>query len=382
MSESKLAIENIPALSPDVTEEDDERYLQLVSTELSEEQRRRIVEPAKVYYQQDSILALHWHPEFVPMDLVEQRIRATFPNSDLELIIPTQHNRLVTFDGRAGAEVDCYSKGFTRKVQLLAHFEESRVADADVFKGMLAHTFKYRSSQLDEFIDSITDTKFNDRLYMAAAKTGADKELIEFVQVGTQKLKNLIEKHYAATPPEMLRNKIIQWFFDSYRGSINDEFVDRVQVFLKAIKKIVKKQFSPTHFYETEEVIEEIRSLGGCIVIPHPEQFWPILLADYDVDALEVWNPQSREYTNFLISVVDRLNNRDRRSKHPLLITMGDDCHMGEKAKPPEYQDAEKASREIGVQPAWDDLSIRKNLVTARMNRRLTIEEYKSRLHQ
>ncbi len=46
------------------------------------------------------------------------------------------------------------------------------------------------------------------------------------------------------------------------------------------------------------------------MVIPHPEQFWPILLADYDVDGYEVWNPQSREYTDFLIRALDNQNKR------------------------------------------------------------------------
>jgi len=59
---------------------------------------------------------------------------------------------------------------------------------------------------------------------------------------------------------------------------------------------------------------------------------------------------------------------------------MGDDCHMGEKVKDPRFQDREKAAREIGVQPAWDDLAIRKSLILAGVDRRKAITEYKSKL--
>ena len=59
---------------------------------------------------------------------------------------------------------------------------------------------------------------------------------------------------------------------------------------------------------------------------------------------------------------------------------MGDDTHMGEKVKDPELQDAAKAGREIGVQPAWDELSIRKRLIVARMERHDVIAEYRDRL--
>jgi hypothetical protein len=76
------------------------------------------------------------------------------------------------------------------------------------------------------------------------------------------------------------------------------------------VKALVKVEFSLKYFYRTSEVIEEARALGAGIVIPHPEQFWPILLKEYDVDGIEVWNPQSRRYTEFLISVLNRRNQK------------------------------------------------------------------------
>ena len=127
-------------------------------------------------------------------------------------------------------------------------------------------------------------------------------------------------------------------------------------------------------------MIEEVRALGGGIVIPHPEQFWPILLAEYDVDGYEVWNPQSRRYTEFLIDVVNNKNSRVSNYSRRLLVFMGDDTHMSEKIKPPEAQNRTKAAREIGFQAAWEDLAIRKKLILAKMDRASVIREYAARL--
>lgn len=367
-------------ISEEISEVDLEIYRDITTTALTDAQLTRLTTPPTVQFAQDSILAVHWHPEFVPIDVIKRRIAAEFPNSDLQLIIPTQHNVLETYDGFTGVEIDCFSSEFNRKVQLLAHFENSRLEHADIFRKMLAHTFEYRTSQLYEFFDTILEPNLENRLYQAAASTGADKAMIVFVRTATRKLKVMLERQYASTPREMIRNKLLKNFFDKLRDHYDDQFIDRVQVFVQAVKRLVKIHFSFTHFYETQEIIEEIRSLGGGIVIPHPEQFWPILLADYDVDGYEVWNPQSQEYTNFLINVVIRKNQRRAQSERPLLIFMGDDCHMGEKVKDPKYQDVAKAAREIGVQPAWDDLSIRKGLILAGIDRRTTIAQYRERL--
>jgi len=385
MSTDKIHIKAVddlvsPGLRTDeITEFDQEAYLKLVSVELTPDQVERVVMPDEIYYRQDSILAVHWHPEFVPLDLILRRIHGTFPNSNLELIIPTQHNVLMSLKGYSGVEVDCYSREFNRKVQLLAHFESSRLENAHVFKKMLAHTFQYRYSQLYEFMDTILEPRFENRLHQAAAKTGADDMLIKFLRVCTGKIKRLIEKNFMITPREMLRNKLLKYYLDLLRDYYDEVVINRAQIFLHAIKAIVKANFSMQHFYDTKEVIEEVRSLGGGIVVPHPEQFWPILLAHYDVDGYEVWNPQSRDYTEFLINVVHRQN--EARSGRPILIFMGDDCHMGEKVKDSRYQDPAKAARQVGYQPGWDDPAIRKSLILANVDRRKLIEEYKSRLN-
>lgn len=372
---------DLSGLEHEPSEEDVRVYHQLVSTELTEEQIERVVTPPRVYRRQKSLLALHWHPEFVPMELIKKRIDATFPGREEELVIPTQHNQLMRCGRYTGVEVDCYSPGFHSKVQLLFHFANHRLEGrGEVFKAMVAHTHDYRSRQLYEFIDSVLDDRFASRVEEAAGRTGADRNLVEFVRIHVGRLKKMIDRFEAQTPPIMLKNKLIRNYFDTLREDYPGRFIHHAQVFLRAVKTIVKQDFSLDYFYRTREVIEEGRALGACIVIPHPEQFWPILLDDLDVDGIEVWNPQSFQYTEFLIDVVNRENHTARRGQRPVLVTMGDDCHLGEKVRPPERQDKEKAGREIGVQPPWDDLAIRKRLIVANASRARIIREYRERL--
>lgn len=370
-----LELEDLP-LDKEISKEDSNRFFAVVSTDLTKEQEKQITDVETVYPRQRSVLAVHWHPEFVPMDLIRKRIETTFPKRTSELIIPTQHNMLTEYDDYAGVEVDCYSQGFQRKVQLLLHFEKERVADAHILKDILAHTFKYRSSQLFKFINAIVkpDEKI---VNTAAAETGATAGIVRFVTHHVAKIENLLNRHYDEILPMSIKNKLLRNYFNALRSEVDETVINRAQTFLQAVKNLVKREFPLKFFYRTSEIIEEARLLGGGIVIPHPEQFWPVLLADYDVDGYEVWNPQSLEYTRFLINTMVRQN---RHFSRPLIIFMGDDTHMGEKTRPIAEQDEKKAAREIGVQPPWDDMDIRKLLIKAGMDRNQVISEYSARL--
>jgi len=372
---------DLSAIPREVTEQDVEIFRRLVSTDLTEEQRRRILEPPRTYPRQRSVLAVHWHPEFVPMPLIRERIERMFPSRETELIIPTQHNVLMSYGDFSGVEVDTYSPSFDRKVQLLFHFANENLRGRDhVFRAMLDHTFKYRSSQLEEFIASLLEPELEDRVQEAAEDTGADEELVEFVRIHVRRLKAMIREFEDETPREMVKNKLIRNYLDELRPTYGDRLINHARVFVRSVKYIMKRHFSLNYFYETREVIEEARSLGAGVVIPHPEQFWPVLLDDLDIDGIEVWNPQSYQYTRFLVDVVKRENRKRGDGQAPLLVTMGDDCHMGEKVRDPRIQDDEKASREVGVQPAWDDLDIRKRLIVADQSRDTVIREYRERL--
>jgi len=368
----------VDSIPEEVTDEDRARFREVISIDLSEEQRERVATPATVRPMQKSVLAVHWHPEFVPMDLIRRRIDATFPNKEEELIIPTQHNVLMEWDGFAGVEVDCYSSGFNQKVQLLIHAPAHRFEEAHTFKAMLEHTRKYRASQLFDFMHTIT-APLEERIARAATETGADAELVRFARMQVGKIQALLEELWDEVPTDSVKNKLLPNWFDLLRAELGDPFIDRVQNYLKAVKLIVKENFSLGYFYRASEVIEEARSLGAGVVIPHPEQFWPILLAEYDVDGWEVWNPQSQRYTDFLVAALDEKNRCRAGGREPLLVFMGDDTHFGEKTKDPALQKDSKAAREVGVQ-AWEDMNLSKRLITANMGRRRVLREYRDRL--
>jgi hypothetical protein len=371
----------IDDLSPEPTEDDERIYRQITNTELTDEQRESLSNPETVFPRQRSVLAVHWHPEHVPLEVIRARIDRMFPNHDDELVIPTQHNAPMCMGDYVGVEIDCYSENFNRKVQLLFHFAAARLeGGGDVFRAMAAHTQTYRASQLFEFMDAVLDERFEARVQEAAGQTGADENLIEFVRLHVGRLRALLDRFESQTPKEMIKNKLVRNYFDTLRERYDDRLINHAQLYLQVVKKLVKRDFGLQHFYETKEFIEEGRALGAGIVIPHPEQFWPVLLEELDVDGIEVWNPQSFEFTRFLIDVVNRLNRTQRRRERPLLITMGDDCHMGEKVKDPRHRDPVKAGREIGYQPAWEDLGIQKRLSAANVRRRRVIEDYKARL--
>ncbi len=366
-------------LTPEITEADERLFAAITSTELDAAAVERIVRPAVVQPTQQAVLAVHWHPEFVPMELIRKRIEASYPHMRTQLIVPTQHNELMEYGPYTGVEVDCYSRGFNQKVQMLLHFRTERLKDATVLRSMLAHTLSYRSSQLFDYLTAVTGE--DDAVLAAAAReTGSDEDLVGLARILCIKLAALVENKRDSLPQDAFKNKLVRNFVDGYRPELGDRQVNRAQVFLKAVKQIVKAQFPLTYFYRTTEFIEEARGLGGGVVIPHPEQFWPILLAEYDVDGYEVWNPQSQRYTEFLINVLHEKNRRRGAGARRMLVFMGDDTHMGEKTLPTGNGDAGKLRREIGLQPAWDDLAIGKKLIVADMDRVRVIEEYTARL--
>jgi len=359
------------------TEEDERIFLAITSTTLTPEEEERITTPGLVAQRQTTVLAVHWHPEHIPMPLIERRINASFPNKSQELIIPTQHNEITTYGAYSGVEVDCYSAGFNQKVQLLLHFENRCLPRAGVLRSMLSHTYRYRASQLFEFLAVLTG-KDEERLQAVAAFTGAAEETIRFARLHARKLEVLLERHQDGLPAGAIKNKLVRNFLDAMRPRYGDRLVARVQAFVQAVKMRVKDDFPLLYFYRASEVIEEARGMGAGVVIPHPEQFWPILLAEYDVDGYEVWNPQSQRYTDFLIEVLARKNRKAKGDARKLLVFMGDDTHLSEKLLPTDQNG--KPPREVGLQPAWDDLSVRKRLLAAGMDRASVINEYMARL--
>lgn len=364
----------------EVTERDEKAFLAITSTALDSSQEQRVAEPGDIYAGQKSVFALHWHPEFIPLGLIKRRVAAMFPGREEELIIPTQHNEFMSYDSiYSGAELDCYSRGFNQKVQLLIHVRSDRLENAGVLKAMAEYTFKYRSSQLFNLLESFMRPD-REKLNRAVTETGVDEDVVEFARLCAAKVHAMIDRLADHISPRVIKNNLMHNFMDSYRTRAGNTFVNSAQAFLKAVKEQVKAKFPHHHFYRTSEVIEEARAVGAGIVIPHPEQFWPILLADYDVDGIEVWNPQSMRYTDFLISVIGGKNAHGPRNGRRLLVLMGDDTHMSEKVKDHDAQNAGKLAREVGLQAAWDDIAIRKSLILQKMEKSEMLREYRARI--
>lgn len=364
----------------EITDWDRQTFAAITALDLTFDQADHLVRPEATFPTQPEVLAVHWHPEQVALDLIRARISAMFPGRADELVIPTQHNQLLTMGGFAGVEVDCYSCGFNRKVQLLLHMRADRAARASALKAMLRHTFKYRSSQLLDYLNCLCSASCAPRRERAAARAGTDREVADFAAAQATKLKTMVEEAEGRVPEEAFKNKLVRDYIDAMRQFHDAHFINKAQVYVQAVKEEVKTHFPLDYFYRTSEVIEEARSVGAGVVIPHPEQFWPILLADYDVDGIEVWNPQSQRYTQFLITAVNRQNGRWTHADRPLLILMGDDCHMSEKLKDPASRDPEKAGREVGLQPAWDHPAIAQSLAAAGVTRKSALVEYRARL--
>lgn len=365
----------------EITPWDQEIFNHLISIDLTPTQVDRIIHPSRRFEDESSVLAIHWHPEMVPLDLAQSRIQTMYPQMKEFLIIPTQHNELLTYGQYAGAEVDCRATAFNRKIQILLHFKKDRIEKAHSLRSMIAHTSQYRSSQLFEFMASLADPIFEDRLQEAAKQTGVEEEIVRFAVIQTRKLRRMIHDYPATIPELSLKNKLLMNYVNAQRVLYDNHAVDRTTIFLAGVKEIVKRHFRLNFFYDVQEVIEEARTFGGGVIVPHPEQFWPVLLADYDVDGYEVWNPQSREFTEFLIQVVVKKNMSGNGMKRPLLIVMGDDTHLGEKVLDPGTQNPEKAAREIGYQPAWRDQIICDRLKSFNFDKIKAIKAYKNRLN-
>jgi hypothetical protein len=372
---------DIEDATEEITPWDLKVFEKLISLDLTQAQVDHIIHPNLCFDDETSVLAIHWHPEMVLLNLAESRIKAMFPRATKFFVIPTQHNSIMIYGNYAGAEVDCRASAFNRKIQILLHFEKSKVEGAHSLRAMIAHTCKYRSAQLFKFMAALSDPLFENLLQEAARNTGAEENIVRFAAIQTRKLRRMIHEYPSDIHELSLKNKLLINYLNAQRNFYDGRIIDRTVIFAYGVKEIVKRRFSLDYFYEVQEIIEEARALGGGVIVPHPEQFWPVLLADYDVDGYEVWNPQSREYTEFLIQVVVKKNMTSTYKERPLLVVMGDDTHLGEKVLEPEMQNPEKISREIGYQPAWQDPAILRSLTIGNFDKDKVIKDYKERLH-
>lgn len=372
-----------PHFAPEPDADDTALFRSLVDTEITAEQAAQLTTPAHTYPDQRHVLAIHWHPQHVSLETARQRITRLFPDSSDMLIIPTEHNALHEWDEFAGVEADCRDLRLDLKVQLLLHFKAERVREAHTLRSMLAHTARYRGLQLRDLLETAAApaaTRHRHRTERAVRATGADHTVVALAAACARKLLALLGDEVDAPSTDERRSTLLRDFVEARRPLFGPMLTPQLHAYTKALRDRVKAEFPLRFFHDAHAFIEEARGLGGVVTIPHPEQFWPILLAGYDVDAIEVWNPQSRRHTNFLISVI-RENNENRFRNRPVLITMGDDTHLGELLRQAEGPDKARLSREIGVQPLWTDATTLMELQAAGMVRDHVMAAYRERLN-
>ncbi len=372
---------NLEAASRGIDEEDWRQFNHLTSVELDGEERALAARPDRLAPEAREYLAVHWHPEWAPLDLIRRRLELAFPRAGNHLAIPTQHNRILRFGDWAGVEADVYDRRYGLKVQLLIHFSAARLPAASAFAAMMDHTYNYRAHQLLDILNRLAGTDDAPPPVQGALKRSISPEGVLMARFYAIRLRAMIEESgiIGVSRDEMLKNRLLPDFILARTGPEHLRLAEQAILFVNAVKKTVKDQLKPEEFHSPEEVIEEARSLQGGVVIPHPPQFWPALLADLDVDGWEVWNPSTPHHTRFLLEALDRAN-QCRRGRRRLLAFMGDDTHMSAKFRPNRTEEKDSAGREIGFQDPWTDPPIRALLDRTGQSLAATIDEYRARM--
>ncbi len=337
-----------------VSEKDRAVFQRLTSVELSAEERLMAGTPSRAFPEETEFLAVHWHPEWIPLDLVGERLKKSFPAAANFLSIPTQHNKVMVFGQWAGVEADAYDRDYGQKIQLLVHFRADRLAEAGTFIGMMDRTYNYRAHQLLDILNRLAGPDEAAPRIFKSSKS-INSEAVQMARFYAVRLRTLIEGSglLGSDRDEMLKNRLLTDFMQRRVKPKHSALLEQALFFIKAVKKSVKAELSPDAFYSPQELIEEARSFGAGVVIPHPPVFWPILLSDLDVDGWEVWNPSTPDQAVFLTEALARANERPGRRK--LLAFMGDDTHMSSKIRQAEGDKKTAAGPEIGFQEAWSD---------------------------
>ncbi|MDL2226609.1 hypothetical protein LJB86_03010 [Deltaproteobacteria bacterium OttesenSCG-928-M10] len=363
-----------------IDEEDWLCFRRLTSVELNEAEKVQAARPDRTDPAADEFLAVHWHPEWAPLDLIDQRLRLAFPAAVRSLAIPTQHNRLMSFRGWAGVEADVYDRRYGLKVQLLIHFPAERLPKASALTAMMDRTYNYRAHQLLDILKRLAEP---DEVFGRVRRSlpySVSQAALDMARFYAVRLLTLIEESGIIGGPadEMLKNRLLPDYLTAMESG-RPVILDQALMLIKAVKKTVKAELNPGEFHSPQEVIEEARHLGGGVVIPHPPQFWPMLLSDLDVDGWEVWNPSTPKHAIFLTEALARANE-SRPGRRPLLAFMGDDTHMSAKFRLGLSDEKDSAGREIGFQDPWFDPAVKAALDRAGQSRRRTLTEYQERM--
>ena len=347
----------------------------LTTVELSAEESLRVVRPDRTAPEAERFLAVHWHPESAPLDLIQKRLSAALPRAHDFLAIPTPHNQVVVFGPYAGVEADVYAREYGQKIHLLIHFSAERLPRAGVFLDMVDRTYRYRARQLRELLDFLAGPGLDD--ISGPSLKGAGPEVRGLARFCALRLREFIDQSgLVGTPRDgMLKNRLLPDFMTALFGS--DLRLSLALEVVRAAKKKVKAAFKPENFYTPRELIEEARALGAGVVIPHPPVCWPVLVDDLDVDGWEVWNPSTPHHAAFLTRALARANEARRRRR--LLAFMADDTHLSRKYRPEPGREWGEGG-EIGFQDPWFDPALSRLLSETGQSLAGTLNEYRARL--
>ncbi|MDR2339652.1 MAG: hypothetical protein LBF40_05925 [Deltaproteobacteria bacterium] len=348
----------------------------LTCIELTEGERLLATTPGMVDVSDRNVMALHFHPEWVPIGMIDERLRKAFPNAKGRLAIPTQHNIIQGLDSFSGVEADVFCPECGAKLQFLIHLKSHRLNKPTAFASMIERTFRYRALQLLDILHELIEpgkcmAEESDRL-------GFDITTAAIARIYASKLLLLIEKSgiVGTLRAGMLKNRLLTDFICKRAMGFGKRETERLLEYVNRMKKLVKARLDPDRFHTPKELIEEARSLGAGVVIPHPPRFWPALLCDLDVDGWEVWNPSTPDHVMFLI---DCLGRRKPGKREPLAF-MGDDTHMSAKIRPETLAKKISDQTEIGFQPPWDQAEVQAALKAAGQSRERTLNEYLERI--
>ena len=363
-----------------IDEEDWRIFNRLTSVKLNETEQALAARPDQVDAETDEFLAVHWHPEWVPLDLIDQRLHLAFPAAKRSLTIPTQHNCVMSFRGWAGVEADAYDRHCGLKVQLLIHFPAARLARASALVSMMNRTYNYRAHQLLDILNCLAEPGDAQNVIQSSLQYPVSQTAMDMARFYAIRLKTLIDRSDIIGGPadEMLKNRLLPDYLTAMENT-RPMILEQALVFIHAIKRAVKAKLNPNEFHSPQEVIEEARGLGAGVIIPHPPQFWPVLLADLDVDGWEIWNPSTPRHTIFLAEALARANE-NRPHNRPLLAFMGDDTHMSAKLRLASADEKDSATREIGFQAPWTEQDVKDTLNRTRQSRHRTLLEYQERM--
>ncbi|MDR2367537.1 MAG: hypothetical protein LBF58_05405 [Deltaproteobacteria bacterium] len=377
MDLNNLDSSTLTPLGKDISQADIEAFDRLTSVALSPKEVEIAENPDCVAPKEKRLLALHFHPEWVPLPLIETRLSRAFPAAVDRLVIPTQHNRVTVMGQWAGVEADCYDANLGQKIQLLIHFRSSKMPRATKFLDMMERTYRYRAHQLLEVLEALTNP--DESIRQEINNNGLDHQALDLTGFFASRLKQLIHGREVQDTDrsEMLKNRLLTDFMLARCQGLDPTLFGSSLSVANIVKSFVKHRLNYQRFSEAQDVIEEARGLGAGIVIPHPPQFWPALLDDLDVDGWEVWNPSTPNHALFLIESLARAQGRYKR---PLLAFMGDDTHMSSKIRANVTEDKNGRGREIGFQPPWWDPKVAEALKKTGQGRERTMDEYRARI--